>query len=315
MMRLSLGVFPLLAALGSAPLACQGAHVSDAPMSDDSGSASFDAADAPAIDGADAYERDADASDAADSYGDAASDASDASDAIAASCPSAHGPAMVRVPVTGGAPYCIDSTEVTVAHFDEFLRAGGRPFDAPSFCAPEASTRPLPNDTPEEQSLPITHMTWCYASAYCHWAGKRLCGKIGGGHVLYETPDDQDEWTYACRAGDSAYPYPYGVTYDPAACQTESDAGTLVASRASCHGKGAPFDRIFDMVGNAAELQDYTFPDYVADAGGADATPDNTRSRGGWSGLGKEATCGRRDDYGVGTSFSEVGFRCCADAP
>ena len=53
---------------------------------------------------------------------------------------------------------------------------------------------------------------WCHAYAYCKWAGKRLCGKHGGG--TYPWADSEasynSQWSYACRGGIPGTQYPYG---------------------------------------------------------------------------------------------------------
>ena len=70
-----------------------------------------------------------------------------------------------------------------------------------------------------KDTFPVISVNWCDAYAYCKWAGKALCGKIGGGPNL---PADAnyapaDAWYNACSEGGTRA-YPYGATYDAAAC-------------------------------------------------------------------------------------------------
>jgi iron(II)-dependent oxidoreductase len=93
------------------------------------------------------------------------------------------------------APFWIDTTPVTNAAYDEFVRAGGYEdprwwraegwrwrveagLERPQFWAPDAAgwwrrsrfgaSEPLPRDEP------VQHVCWYEADAYARWAGKRL---------------------------------------------------------------------------------------------------------------------------------------------
>ncbi|MBI2389931.1 MAG: SUMF1/EgtB/PvdO family nonheme iron enzyme [Deltaproteobacteria bacterium] len=229
--------------------------------------------------------------------------ADDVTDARAEACARAHGPTMVRVDATS-ASYCIDTTEVTVGQLNEFLAAPGGPFEAPPFCASFADARPARNDAAAEQSLPARNVQWCWAHAYCKWAGKRLCGTIG--RSGYDVPSDgRSEWTFACQNGKLATRYPYGTAYVESTCNTTPGSLQSVGAAVDCHGQGAPFDRISDMLGNVAELDG--FVGFLA-AGEA----FTVRSRG-WAYGDGAHDCSERAEYGFGTTWPQTGFRCCAD--
>lgn len=230
---------------------------------------------------------------------DAGTDAGDAG----SSCPHAHGSEMARIDASA-ASYCIDVTEVTIGQFNEFVLAPGAPSAAPEFCTPFMKDRPAREIT-SDPTLPKGNMTWCWAYAYCAWAGKRLCSRIG--RLEYDVPIDgpHSEWTYACQNGLLASKYPYGDTYQPKTCNTESGDVQSVTRANTCRGTVAPFDQVHDMLGNVAELDGYLAFD---DAG----VPVLAHTRG-FSSLGVDRGCGEYDGFGPATPFAQVGFRCCDD--
>jgi formylglycine-generating enzyme required for sulfatase activity len=167
-------------------------------------------------------------------------------------CPGGRGPAMVDV-----GPFCIDSTEVTNSQYHDFLLASPSTADQPAQCAWNTSYQPGNGWSydPAIASYPIASVDWCDAYAYCRWAGKRMCGAIGGGPAdINHSAAPTNEHYYACSAGNSRL-YPYGDTPSPEACNVHlTDSAVLpVASLATCEGG---FPGVFDLVGNVEEWQD-----------------------------------------------------------
>lgn len=177
-----------------------------------------------------------------------------------AGCPALRGPAMVRV-TSGAVSFCIDSTEVTNADYQAFLADFGA---VPENDVPECAwktTHEAPPFQPAAAKIPRRDVDWCDARAYCKWAGKRLCGKIGGGpaSVVEQRDPLQGQWLFAC-SGAGARIYPYGDTFDSRACAGREffDGGFdvyPVATFPKCEGG---FSKIFDMSGNVREFLDTT---------------------------------------------------------
>lgn len=207
----------------------------------------------------DASSRDA-ATDAAadtappDAAVDATVDAADAGgDGSPSGCTSNAGPVMVRAD-----SFCIDSTEVTNGQYKQFVTAkGGDTSGQPSHCAWNTTYALKCSEPVADDNAPVVCVNWCDARAYCAWAGKRLCGHIGGGagSVGDLANASQDQWYRACSLN-GTQTYPYGSTYKPGTCNDLGHgigAPVPVASLAGCVG-GYP--GLFDMAGNVVEWVD-----------------------------------------------------------
>lgn len=144
------------------------------------------------------------------------------------------------------------------------------------------------------EAHPQVCVKWCAAAAYCAWAGKRLCGGLGGKFVKPFDPAAEHEWYLAC-AGAQAQSYPYGDTYDKAACNTEGTTTVPVGTLASCEGS-AP--GLLDMSGNVAEWQN------ACDG-------SNCAARGGGYGSLSSSSCASVFPFQRAEGFPNVGFRCC----
>ena len=149
--------------------------------------------------------------------------------------------------------------------------------------------------------LPAVDVDWCDAYAFCSWAGKRLCGKIGGG-----SGDDDggaNQWLHACSFG-GAHVYPYGGAYSPTACNgIDFDAGALlpVGTLGTCVGG---YVGLFDMSGNALEWDD------TCDG---PAMTDRCRLNGGsFLNTAPELRCDFVNGAPRSARFPYVGFRCCS---
>ena len=220
-------------------------------------------------------------------------------------CPTTtRGPAMIRVPDSG---YCIDSTEVTNAQYNDFLRATDASVTSPALdgglpdaCAPlttfNRKNGPLDGGNP---ALAVNRVTWCDALTYCKWAGKRLCGGVGA-----DRDASAGEWMMACSRG-GTQAYPYGSTWNDAGCWENDPGGSVraVASKPACVGPPG----VFDLSGNVREwIDSCDGVDQCANVGSTYASVHD-----GTSVIG---TCREAYDYGRFGADPTIGFRCCASA-
>jgi formylglycine-generating enzyme required for sulfatase activity len=246
----------------------------------------------------------------------------------AASCPSTgRGPEMAKVPGPTGDDYCIDSTEVSVAQYDAWLKTMPDTNGQIPVCTPWNATWTPPTfgnyceyfDYPQTltdaPNRPMQCVDWCDAYAFCAWAGKRLCGKIGGGTNPSGSTTDPtaSQWYRACSEA-GARDFPYGDTFDPKACvgvafdgdpaldpmkDFPHDVGTVM----TCLG-GYP--GIFDMSGNVWEWED--------SCNGSTGKDDGCETRsGGFSEQEPDIRCDNSDTWSRETAAYHIGFRCCAD--
>jgi formylglycine-generating enzyme len=229
------------------------------------------------------------------------------------------GPALVAVPSPGGTGACIDSTEVTMVQYQAFLDAEPA-LEPPERCGENETFEPLAdaqcdgaNDLAERPDHPVTCVDWCDAWSYCAWAGKHLCGRIGGG-PLEDAGDENDpseaEWFNAC-SGMGENEYAYGDDYEIETCNAGPDTFDYdvppaeVGSFPDCHGTEPPFDRLFDMSGNVAEWIDSCDD-------GAGVAPYCWQASAGSTGR-SLSSCRASAYVPWDDSFWDKGFRCCAD--
>jgi len=240
---------------------------------------------------------------AADATADAAADAPvDATaDGSPPGCTSSAGPVMTRADT-----FCIDTTEVTNGQYKQFLLAkNGDTTGQPSYCAWNTTyalkcSEPVPDD-----NAPVVCVNWCDARAYCAFAGKRLCGRVGGGagNVGELTNASNDQWYRACSLA-GTQTYPYGSTYEPVCNDLGHGTGAPVpvGSLAACVG-GYP--GLFDMSGNVVEWVDVC----TATTGAM----DNCYIRGSaFDDDGAGSPCTAASTQLRNSADDTKGFRCCS---
>jgi formylglycine-generating enzyme required for sulfatase activity len=224
---------------------------------------------------------------------------------------------MIKVSAPGASGdryYCIDSTEVTACDYEAFLASSPSTRQiAP--CAWNTDYKPDNTnsclgayDPANYPSLPMRCVDWCDAVAYCSWAGKELCGSIGGGpRGSLDVADSA--WANACSAS-GRKTYPYGNTQDPAACivRTTTQPAEVkdVGSTPTC--EGGFFD-LFDMGGNVAEWEN------ACDGNGGQSQLCEVRG-GSFAQVPAAAACDASYSSVSGTRrdlrADDIGFRCCA---
>lgn len=173
-------------------------------------------------------------------------------------CPTGlPGPALVEISAPNGTKYCIDSTEVTFGQYDEFLAAGVPIAGQPEYCVNnpyeyENGAPPPYKCTDHSPNLPVGCVDRCDGVAYCKWAGKRLCGRIGGGQaaIADATNPDVSQWFNACSGGGTRT-YAYGDV-EIAECNV-TDVPVPVGSLTQCQGS---VPGVFDLSSNAVEWED-----------------------------------------------------------
>jgi formylglycine-generating enzyme required for sulfatase activity len=209
---------------------------------------------------------------------------------------------MRQVPTTGS-PFCIDETEVTRFQYLQFVNSN-KPSQSGA-CSSNSSFTPLAGwpAGAGENAYPVVGIDWCDAKAYCEWAGKRLCGKIGGGALTNDGGADPDgEWYWACSKG-GTQDYPYGATYDALRCNGSGyGQGKAIAVGLASNCIGG-YSNIWDMSGNVREWIDACndIQDQCATRGGAYDSAEPTLK------------CSSGALHGRLTWSASIGFRCCKD--
>jgi formylglycine-generating enzyme required for sulfatase activity len=253
------------------------------------------------VDGTASFE----AGEAGEAGGDAAPDAGGDAGLFVACTEAKAGPAMIDA-----GTYCIDATEVTQAQYALFVAAKQNDFSGqPATCAWNLSWA-LGGSCAKGNGLPALGADWCDAYAYCRWAGKRLCGQIGGGASAPGAQQNasQSQWYSAC-SNQAQRKFAYGNTGMTGACNcfgffpdggAPADAGSI----SSC--VGGISSAIHDMNGNAAEWTDSCDTENGAN--------DRCYRRGGdfTNGLGS-CDCPYTSDHARDDRDCEGGFRCCGD--
>ncbi|MBK7585812.1 MAG: SUMF1/EgtB/PvdO family nonheme iron enzyme [Myxococcales bacterium] len=172
---------------------------------------------------------------------------------------------------------------MTQSQYNDFVASSPDIGEQPTGCEVNANFSPAcddGSDVPGGPTLPAVCVDWCDAAAYCKWAGKRLCPAATEGLSMWET---------ACTAK--------GSPPDAAQCNLQSGILASVGQYA-CHSNRAPFDQVFDLLGNAEEWTEECSGETCFALGGA-AWSNNSFCTGGTG-----YTRKRADTF--------LGFRCCA---
>lgn len=191
-------------------------------------------------------------------------------------------------------PFYLGATEVTVAEYDRFLVAGGKPARGGN------------------ANLPVGDVSWDDAVAFCRWLGRN-------DRHTYRLPTEA-EWEYACRAGTTTpFSFGEGLSSDYANFDGNFPYGTTEAgpflNQPTFVGKypANPFG-LFDMHGNQWEwCQDYFGRDYYQisekeDPQGAAAQGQHVLRGGDWQ-ASHALTCRSAQRYEYSAPFASVGFR------
>jgi len=198
------------------------------------------------------------------------------------------GPKMIEVTSPNGV-YRIDETPVTQKQYAEFLASTKRtPGTEHRICSQNTTYEPTFEDDngtctigPDENAgigefnfympdvspnHPVFCVDWCDAVAFCEWAGKRLCGRIGGGIVDANEAMNAffdhriSEWHNVCTNGGETL-FLYGgyeeIDYDPEACGTGPSFSWArdVKFYPTCRGVKDGFADVYDMAGPWPEYE------------------------------------------------------------
>jgi len=232
-------------------------------------------------------------------------------------CPASEGPSQVFV-ATPTPGFCVDATEVSRGQYQRFLDAqAGATTGQRGSCSWNTSFTPATWPPSEnELELPVVLVDWCDADAYCAWAGKRLCGGLGGGPLALTSVNDpaKDLWFSACSRNGTQR-FPYSDAFEAASCVSGGHALAAVGASADCEGGYAG---VFDLSGNVREWTDAC----ELQSGENPATEFGCLVRGGsLEDHDLEGLACRARDGGATLEFPDlefidakepwVGFRCC----
>jgi len=197
----------------------------------------------------------------------------------------ATGPAWITHPTQS---FSITATEVTVGQFRACVDANA--------CDPSTVNAACNYGQSNHDDHPVNCVAYQGAAQYCTYIGGRIC--------------TESEWLDACRGSDGRQ-FPYGSTFDLAACNSQSQSQTVegreratvpVGTMSTCEGGLAG---LFDMAGNVAEWVDACKGAYCKFRGAGYLSNDPIASF---------AACGSICS-GNDQSFQSgiVGIRCCRD--
>lgn len=239
---------------------------------------------------------------------------------------------MARVDITDGACVWMDTTEVTVGDYDDWLGDNGpdavkwdqrwcgwkdQREDPRTSMSEGARTCRDAIDShdalPFDPSKPIRCVDWCEADAYCHWAGKRLCYDFGLSGV--QVPRDKPrEWREACSNRQSTA-YPWGTTPKSGYCNAAQSGESCQIAGSYCLAYPVQAwvecktrSNIYDMLGNVAE---WVYSCVPQDPELADL-PTGCLTLGGGYDKPLQA-CQGEDTVPNDTRAPDLGFRCCSD--
>lgn len=137
------------------------------------------------------------------------------------------------------------------------------------------------------------------------WLLRSVYAGAGGSHDFSLYIDASSQWFNACSLA-GLYPYPYGATYDPTACNgVDYGAGAALPVKQAQKCEGA-WSGGFDMSGNVWEWEDSC----QAQSG----AKDPCRLRGGsyWYNGVADLRCDTSNENDRSAQNDIVGFRCCA---
>ncbi|OGP58158.1 MAG: hypothetical protein A2V67_05770 [Deltaproteobacteria bacterium RBG_13_61_14] len=124
--------------------------------------------------------------------------------------------------------FYLDRTEVSNGQYFRFCQAVGRPLPVHLRQGTLA---------PGQEDLPVNHVTWEDADAYCRWAGRRL--------------PREAEWEKAAR-GLNGRTYPWGNGWDPGRSRNRTNANESPAPAGSYPKGQSPYGAL-DLAGNVWE--------------------------------------------------------------
>jgi len=236
-------------------------------------------------------------------------------------------PGQIRI-TTGSSPFCIDATETTNAQYKQFLASAFTMEQAAipgGVCDGEGDGGVPTNVVPDtdwpppsgSDDFPVTNVNWCQAYTFCKWAGKRLCGQIGGGPLYAPNFNvaSQSQWLNACANGGAdggTLTYPYGNTWNSQLCggqaaNSSPEPVTFSPTSAPCVG---PEPGLYYMSGNVWEWTDVC-NDPIP--GQTNATTFCDTMGGGFNSIETELACVGERNWVRGGGATNIGLRCCLD--
>lgn len=205
--------------------------------------------------------------------------------------PGTQGAVMAHVGRLGGGCFWVDDTEVTRAQYAEMVAA--KPSNVADCQGQNPSFDPLPAIDLTESDLPVSGVDWCDASAYCAWAGKRLCG------TYTAATGDVSELESTCTDGDGgSFRYADDLSIGSGNC----GGNAATPSEVKFHAKCVTPTGVYDLAGNVREWTAECEAAGCATRGGSYASTSSD-----------DFGCKAKTTLPRASARADVGFRCCAE--